>query len=131
MPDAKQFFYVIVDEGEPARVASCSSFPELKARLSDDLHDEADGRRQVFVFSGARWLVTTGQFKHLVAPDGKRVPLFDQPVETLPREDGLVDGVLAEVADVEDDMPDHEYQIAGGPNGHGSIPSGKPFNDAD
>lgn len=101
-----KFYFIIIEEGAPADVGQAEDLKELRTKLAKRL-DETAARRQVFVFHGSRWLVTPGKQKYLVSPHGpgdpyEEIAIFDSPLNTIPRDDGMTDGVV-------DEAPDADY----------------------
>lgn len=71
--DNQKVFLVTVPE---ANAATVETFDTLEA-LIQVLKTRLGSRNQVFIFHGSRLGITKGPFRHLVTPDGNRLPLFD------------------------------------------------------
>jgi hypothetical protein len=81
-----------------------------KLRELQEAEKDSPAYNKVFIYSGQRLLLTKGPFKHLLLPDGSKVPVFMQPdVLEVDTEGYLTDPVqpqdLTEDESVEEEVP--------------------------
>ena len=76
-PEAEpaQLYLVVAPFGGFARVEQMATLEDLRAELIDLEGDDV----QVFVFSGERFNVTKGPYRHLIPASGEPIELFDVP----------------------------------------------------
>ena len=53
-----EFYAVIVDEGEPAKIVTAHTYSDIKLLLQTALSEQPSGARQVFIFHGLRIMIT-------------------------------------------------------------------------